>query len=70
MKLVYIVMRNADQQEGRGPMLVHSVYGKLKKAQEFVEAQPGIYGSKQRLEYADDETWSYNGWAIFIQQVR
>lgn len=42
-----IVTKNADFTEGRGPMLFHRLFKSVKKAEEYVSRQNGIYGSKQ-----------------------
>lgn len=48
MKKVYVVNKNADFTEGRGPMLLHRVFSTFSKAEDYIMAQEGIFGSAQR----------------------
>lgn len=48
---VFVVLRNADFTEGRGPMLVDSVYSTMEKAIDYILTRDGIYGSKQRITH-------------------
>lgn len=50
MDKIFIVFRNADFTEGRGPMLFHSAFSDGEEAIRYVEEQGGIYGSPQRVE--------------------
>lgn len=43
----YVVTKNADFTEGRGPMLLDCVFLTIEAAEQYVEKQKGIYGSKQ-----------------------
>lgn len=57
-KTVFVVFRNADFTEGRGPMLVHSIYDSLELAQRYVMRCDGIFGSTQSLDpirFNDDD---------------
>lgn len=46
---VVAVFKNADFTEGRGPMCLDKVFKKITNAFKYVEAQKGIFGSKQKL---------------------
>ncbi|QIG67944.1 hypothetical protein EVB55_009 [Rhizobium phage RHph_Y68] len=46
--LVFVVLKNADFTEGRGPMLFDKVFRNYIDAAEYVMGQIGISGSKQR----------------------
>lgn len=46
---VWVVEKNSDFTEGRGPMYVDRIFSEIEDAIEYVLAQQGIYGSKQRL---------------------
>lgn len=43
---VFVVMRNSDFTEGRGGMLLDSVFASRVKAEEYVASKPGVMGSK------------------------
>lgn len=45
MKEIYLVRRNSDMTEGRGPMVVTFVYLDLVKAKAFVEKRSGVMGA-------------------------
>jgi hypothetical protein len=47
---IYVVTKNADFTEGRGPMLYHSTYRSLEGARNYVKDHAGIYGSPQYEE--------------------
>lgn len=70
MDKVYVVLRNADSTEGRGPMLLHAAFSDGEEAIKYVEKQGGIFGSKQEVvrgkygHYA-----SGNGYQIVEQPV-
>lgn len=46
---VWVVEKNSDFTEGRGPMYVDRIFAEIEDAIEYILAQDGIYGSKQRL---------------------
>lgn len=48
--VVWLVMKNADFTEGRGPMSPHRLYLMWSHAVAYVLAQDGIYGSRQGIE--------------------
>jgi len=56
---VFVVYFNADMIEGRGPMLFHSVYADRKKAEKFIDKQPGVMGRKVKWS-----TEKYGDWTI------
>lgn len=69
MEKVFVVLKNADFTEGRGPMLLHAIFSKFKDAEDYILAQPGIMGSPQNIQenaylLGDTLTWSYNGYKI------
>lgn len=47
---IFLVFKNADSTEGRGPMLFHSAFKTLDLACEFLDTQCGIMGRKCPLE--------------------
>lgn len=72
MKLVFIVMKNSDFTEGRGPMFTHLVFSTFDQAEKYVLAQEGIYGSPQgRSSYggSSPDSVSYNGYSIDTHRV-
>jgi hypothetical protein len=65
MKSVFIVLKNADFTEGRGPMLFHSVWEDGEQAIKYVEKQQGISGSRQKVERGKYGHFAYaNGYLI------
>ena len=65
MKNIYVVLKNADFTEGRGPMLFDSVWENGDDAINYVSDQPGIYGSKQHIELNKYGFYAYaNGYQI------
>lgn len=48
MKNVYVVMRNADLIEGRGPMVFDSVWDDRDSAAKHIDDKPGVMGRKQK----------------------
>lgn len=62
---IYIVFKNADFTEGRGPMLFHFAFTNGADAVKYVEAQGGIYGSPQKvtMNYLDHYAYG-NGYKI------
>ena len=56
---VFVVLKNADFTEGRGPMLFHKVFATKKAAHDYIMDQEGIYGSKQGVS-----SYGYNGYNI------
>lgn len=56
MKKVFIVLRNGDMTEGRGPMVIDSVFSSEKTAWEYANDQLGVMGFK-----APKEGWKGSG---------
>lgn len=46
---ISIVLKNADFNEGRGPMLYDKIFNSFSKAIEYIFTQKGIYGSQQYI---------------------
>lgn len=44
--ILYMVRRNADMTEGRGPMVEESFWFDRAKAVEHMDKQPGVFGRK------------------------
>ena len=61
MKYVHVVRKNSDTVEGRGPMIVDSIWaGEAEKcAKKYMDEQPGIMGRKG--EWSKDR---YGDWTI------
>jgi len=68
---VYVVLKNADFTEGRGPMLLDKVFVTMELARKYVMSKDGICGSKQdynpRVSSKSDEY--YNGYQIKTVEV-
>ena len=69
-KFVYIVMKNSDFTEGRGPMYIHKLFRNIENAREYIKKQSGIFGSPQCCYHdicsEDCEVW--NGYDIKIMK--
>lgn len=62
---IFIVLKNADFTEGRGPMLFHSAWHNGEDAIRWVSAQSGIFGSAQRINRGQYGYYAYaNGYQI------
>lgn len=65
MKKIYVVLRNADFTEGRGPMLFHAAFTSGEEAIKYVANQFGIFGSAQHVERNKYNHYAYaNGYQI------
>lgn len=68
----FIVTKNADFTEGRGPMVHHAVFKDPREAHAYVMLQQGIFGSQQpdvdfsvqREKMTEPYGASYNGYDI------
>ena len=75
--VVFVVLKNADFNEGRGPMLLHKMFASYKDALEYIAKQQGVYGSKQykNIMYGIDIYGkgycieSFNGYSISIMNI-
>lgn len=72
LERVFIILKNADFTEGRGPMLFDRVFDTFDNADAYIMTQSGIFGSKQCREprYESDvksARWTYNG--FYIQEA-
>jgi len=69
---VFIVLKDSDRTEGRGPMIVDKCFSNIENAERYIEKQPGIFGSQQsrRLYFSVNSlgeifsTISHNGYEI------
>lgn len=68
MKEVYVVKKNMDSIEGKGPMVLHSVWSMWESAHAFVMLQPGPMGTKQEfyshMSSFIDGNWYYSSYGI------
>jgi hypothetical protein len=58
--MVYVVRKNSDMTEGRGPMLAESIFTNKPAAEEYVASQPGIMG------YKDGSGWDIKEMPLFL----
>ena len=63
---IFIVLKNTDFTEGRGPMLYYRAYATFEQAETYVLSQSGIFGSPQKRQsgFANDGSIHYNGFTI------
>lgn len=62
MEYVWVVKKNADFTEGRGPMRLHKIFAHESDARHWIMDQQGIYGSKQGVSSVGSN--NYNGYSI------
>lgn len=55
---IYIVKRNSDSTEGRGPMVVDSVWLSREKANDYIDDQPGVMGVRQKWSHMPYGDWT------------
>lgn len=65
MKTVFIVMKNADMNEGRGPNIIDSVWFFRERASEYIDIQPGVQG--RRCKWSEEK---FGDWYIVEHTVR
>lgn len=58
-KIVYVVKKNSDMSEGRGPKIVDSIFSNRTAAVEYMDKQPGIMGRTGK--WSED---GYGDWKI------
>jgi hypothetical protein len=58
-KIVYGLYYNSDMTEGRGPMLLHSIWDNWAECVKFMDKQTGIMGRKAKWS-----TQKYGDWRI------
>ena len=54
---IYVVMVNSDMVEGRGPMVIDSVFSSYEAAAEFIDYRPGIMGYKKKWSEGNCGDW-------------
>ena len=72
MTTIYIVLKNGDFTEGRGPMSLHKVFADYNKAVTYIKSQSGIYGSRQYdspMMYFRPNCESWNGYDLVSAEV-
>lgn len=57
--VVYLTMRNADRTEGRGPMVNDKCFLDRKKAEKYIDEQPGVMGRRAKWS-----TQEYGDWEV------
>lgn len=62
LETVFVLKRNADTTEGRGPMVLHSVWGVEVEAKRFMDKQPGVMG--RRAKWSSGPLASGGDWTI------
>lgn len=55
----YVVFKNSDMTEGRGPMVFDSVWLDAEKAAEYIDKQPGVMG--RTAKWSEEK---YGDWEI------
>lgn len=73
----FIVMKNGDFTEGKGPMLFDKVFKTIDGAHNYIMSKDGIYGTKQYFDFNYDvniygelfHTGFYNGYEIIKTKI-
>jgi hypothetical protein len=64
MKHIWVIQKNADMTEGRGPMIFTGIaFTKLEDAKEYISKQYGVMGTKgesPKQLFRDQNIWSAN----------
>lgn len=72
MNKVYIVLKNADFTEGRGPMMPHKVFKTYMEAYSYIQSQEGIFGTPQDetpATYSAFQCEYFNGYDLYTFDV-
>lgn len=64
-KQVYVVMRNSEMTEGRGPMVFHSLWSTKEVADHFIDEQPGVMGRKQKWSQQKYGDWTVTPMPVY-----
>lgn len=65
MNTVWVVLENADLTEGRGPMLLRTIFSNFDAAHKWVMSRRGIGGGPQKqISKGDLSSWYYDGYSI------
>jgi len=57
--IVYVVHRNSDTTEGKGPMVLDKIFQFLSDANNYVDDQPGVQG--RRAQWSKE---TYGDWTV------
>lgn len=57
MTTVYCVYKNADMTEGRGPMLLDSIWESLSLADDYMDCHTGVMGRQERWSKSTSGDW-------------
>jgi len=62
---VWVARRNADMTEGRGPMVLDSIWANEEIAAEYIDAQPGIMGVNRKWSTENTGSWEIERIRVF-----
>ena len=57
MNTIFAVYRNSDMTEGRGPMIIDSLWSDLQEAKKYIDIQPGIQGRMAKWSTMKHGDW-------------
>lgn len=63
--IIYCVFRNSDFTEGRGPMVLDSIWNNYEEAAKYIDNQPGIQGKKAKWSQSLYGDWEIKKMPIF-----
>lgn len=69
---VYVILKNSDFTEGRGPMVLHKIKKTEKSAVDYVMSREGIFGSTQKESHysqLNSNVRYFNGYDILTMEV-
>lgn len=62
---VYLTYKNSDTTEGRGPMVLDSIFLHRKDAAEYIDQQPGIMGCMGKWSEEKYGDWQINEMDVY-----
>lgn len=81
MKQVFVVFKNSDMTEGRGPMVIDSIFESYEKACDYMNTKDGVMGRSGTYNntvtghigegWQDKQSWPYGGdWQVKTYEVK
>jgi hypothetical protein len=68
MTTVYCVYRNADMTEGRGPMLLDSIWASKELAEDYMDCQQGVMGRQERWSKSKSHDWEVREFSVHSEK--
>lgn len=65
MKTIYLVKKNSDTTEGRGPMVIDCAFTKENDAKTYIDDKPGVMGRKAKWSEEKYGDWQVEPLVVF-----